>query len=149
MWSADLEHRNGHQHSDIKILETHAQEHWCQDNDGCCRIHGGGRTRFTWEQEERSTIVSCPVTVLSLQVAVEVHPFQSCIYSRVSSWGARHKLTLWRKWMIRNGQTLHTTGQPVCSAIIKINVLFVFYLLQFLYKGISDAWRTDWHVKRW
>lgn len=55
-----------------------------------CQIkeHGGGGCGFTWEQEERSAVVPCPVTVLGLEVAVEVHTFQSCIYSRVGSWGA-------------------------------------------------------------
>lgn len=54
----------------------------------------------TWEQEERSAVVPGPVTVLGLQLAVEVHAFQSCFYSRVGRFGARHKHTLWREWWL-------------------------------------------------
>lgn len=50
---------------------------------------------LTWYQEQRSSIIPCPVTILSLQVAVEVHPFQSSIHSCVGSWGTTHKLALW------------------------------------------------------
>lgn len=56
------------------------------------------RNRFvTWEQEERSTVVPCPVAILSLEVAVEIHTLQSCIYSRVGSGRAWHELTLWKQ----------------------------------------------------
>lgn len=48
----------------------------------------------TWEQEERPAIVPRPVAVFSLEVAVEVHTFQRCVYGRVSSRRAGHKLTL-------------------------------------------------------
>lgn len=59
---------------------------------------------LTWEQEERAAIVSCPMTVLSLEVSVEVHTFQSSIHSRVGGRRARHELSLWGRFVIRDEQ---------------------------------------------
>lgn len=57
-----------------------------------------GGVFFTWEQEERSSIVPSPVAVLGLEVAVKAHPFESCFYSCMGCWRVRYKLTLWRKY---------------------------------------------------
>lgn len=57
-------------------------------------------TRLTWQQEERPSIVSCPVTVLGLQLTVEVHAFHCSVHSSVGGWRVRHELTLWRESVI-------------------------------------------------
>lgn len=58
------------------------------------RWGGGGDSQPTWEQEQRSTIVSSPVAVLSLEVTVEVHTFAGRIHRCACIWGCRHKPTL-------------------------------------------------------
>lgn len=57
-------------------------------------------TRLTWQQEERPSIVSCPVTILGLQLTVEVHAFHCGVHSSVGGWRVEHKLTLWRESVI-------------------------------------------------
>lgn len=49
---------------------------------------------LTWEQEEWPPIVAGPVAVLGLQAAVEVHPLQRRVHSRVGCWTGGHKVTL-------------------------------------------------------
>lgn len=62
-------------------------------------VEDGGCSRgdLTWEQEEWSPIVASPVAVLGLQAAVELHPLQRRLHSRVDGWTSRHKLTLNRQ----------------------------------------------------
>lgn len=64
------------------------------EDGGVVGCRGGD---LTWEQEEWSPIVASPVAVLGLQAAVELHPLQRRVHSRVGGWTGGHKLTLNRQ----------------------------------------------------
>lgn len=70
------------------------------------RLWCGESFLHTWEQEERPAVVSCPVTILGLEMTVEVHALECSVHSCEGSSRGRHKLTLRREgenWQLITG----------------------------------------------
>lgn len=104
------------------------------------RLWCGESFLHTWEQEERPAVVSCPVTILGLEVTVEVHALECSVHSCEGSSRGRHKLTLRREgenWQLITGMDNYSPKiQSQLYGFYTKQIFFSIMLLKSEHKNI-------------